>query len=65
MQNQSNCGCSKTRPDYSGVDQLPLAMAYVPWQTFNNTYDRATGLSMGTIFPELCKPFCGKGGACI
>ena len=60
-----NCGCSMPQLDYSGVDMLPLAMAYVPWQTFKETFDCARGLSQGTIFPELCKPFCGKGGACL
>ena len=64
MQNNSNCGCSTKRLDYSGVDMLPLAMAYVPNQVFKETYDYATGLKRGTIFPELWKPFCGKGGAC-
>ena len=42
-----------------------LAMAYVPWQTFHKAYDPATALSLGTVFPELCLPFCGKGGACL
>ena len=46
------------RLDYSGLDQLP-------WQTFHKTYDHATALSLGTVFPELCMPFCGKGGACL
>lgn len=41
---------------------LPLAMAYVPWQTFHNTFEPCKALQMGTIFPELCKPFCGKRG---
>ena len=63
MQNLSTCRNWMTRLDYSGVDQLPLAMTYVPDQTFQKTFDPATGLSRGTIFPELCKPFCGKGGA--
>jgi len=49
--------------DYSGVDHLPLAMAYVPVQTFQKTFDRKTALQHGTVFPELCKPFCGRGGA--
>ncbi|MCI5650222.1 MAG: spore coat associated protein CotJA [Fusicatenibacter sp.] len=38
------------------------AMAYVPMQQFEQTYDLAVGFQMGTLFPELCKPFCGKGG---
>lgn len=48
----------------NGLSGLPLAMAYVPWQSFNNTYEPCKALHTGTIFPELCKPFCGKRGAC-
>jgi len=44
------------------VDMMPLAMAYIPWQTFKSTYDLKQGLSAGTIFPELHKPFYGKRG---
>lgn len=42
--------------------QFPLAMAYVPWQRFGQTYDLSKALCAGTIFPELDKPFCGKRG---
>ena len=41
-----------------------LAMAYVPWQRFGQTYDLSKALCAGTIFPELDKPFCGKRGVC-
>lgn len=44
------------------VDQMPLAMGYIPLQHFEQTYDLYTALRLGTVFPELCKPFCGKGG---
>ncbi|MDO5539437.1 MAG: spore coat associated protein CotJA [Eubacteriales bacterium] len=43
---------------------MPLAMAYVPWQTFHHTFETCKALQVGTIFPELCKPFCGKRGGC-
>lgn len=46
------------------ADGLALAMAYVPWQCYQDTFDLCKGLHMGTIFPELCKPFCGKRGVC-
>lgn len=39
------------------VDQCPLAMAYVPWQYWNNTYELEVGFKRGTIFPELDKPW--------
>jgi len=41
---------------------FPIAMAYVPWQSFHKLYDFHEGLSRGTIFPELDKPFCGRRG---
>lgn len=43
---------------------MPLAMAYVPWQTFSHTFELCKAFQAGTIFPELCKPFCGKRGGC-
>ena len=46
------------------LGQFPLAMAYVPWQRFGQTYDLCKALRVGTIFPELDKPFCGKRGTC-
>lgn len=45
-----------------GFDRMPIAMAYVPWQRFTRTYDPDKALMAGTIFPELNKPFTGKGG---
>ena len=39
---------------------FPIAMAYVPVQSFQTTYDLNRSLEVGTIFPELHKPFCGK-----
>lgn len=43
---------------------IPLTMGYVPDQHWESPYDPGKGLRAGTIFPSLCKPFCGKGGAC-
>lgn len=45
------------------VNGCPLAMAYVPWQFWCNTYEPSVALDRGTIFPELDLPFLG-GGAC-
>ncbi|MBU5460436.1 spore coat associated protein CotJA [Anaerostipes sp. MSJ-23] len=42
---------------------MQVAMQYVPWQQWNQIYCPEEGLSCGTIFPELNKPFYGK-GAC-
>lgn len=61
----SGCGCSD-RVDNTGIythaDHLPLTMAYVPCQQFSTVFDLCKAFPMGTIFPELCKPFCGKRG---
>lgn len=51
--------CKKTRDELRG---MPVAMGYVPWQTFGCTYEPAQGLQAGTIFPELDKPFYGRRG---
>lgn len=40
----------------------PLAMAYVPYQTWGNTYPENVALEKGTIFEELDLPFYGKEG---
>ena len=64
----NECKCSTlSRTNYYSMDvlgQFPIAMAYVPWQRFGQTYDLSKALCAGTIFPELDKPFCGKRGGC-
>lgn len=42
------------------LDELPLAMAYVPFQKLGSTYEQMQALNNGTLFPELCKPFYGN-----
>lgn len=56
----TNCAdaCSRQDP----LHALPIAMAYVPWQTWRQIYEAETGFLKGTIFQELDKPFFGKGG---
>ena len=54
------CAAPQTVKD--GLEGMPLAMAYVPWQKFECTYEPAQGLKAGTIFPELDKPFYGRRG---
>ena len=53
-----------THNSMDSLGQFPIAMAYVPWQRFDQTYDLSKALCVGTIFPELDKPFCGKRGVC-
>lgn len=38
----------------------PVAMAYIPFQQWEEPYDTETALSRGTIFPSLDKPFIGE-----
>lgn len=45
-------------------EDTPLAMAYVPFQSWEKPYDMDAALSRGTIFPSLDKPFIGKGAVC-
>lgn len=44
------------------IENMPIAMSYVPWQTWKNIYSPEQALRVGTIFEELNKPFCGMGG---
>ena len=59
MQDHKPCGC-QDQIDFEGVDRLPKAMAYVPWQEFHQAMPLDKALQVGTIFPDLCKPFCGR-----
>ena len=47
-----------------GITPLPsdpvVAMAYVPFQMPENVYTAEQGISIGTMFQELNKPFEGK-----
>ena len=39
------------------LSKKPLAMAYVPWQTFENVMEGECALRHGTIFEDLVFPF--------
>lgn len=42
-------------------DRFSVGMAYVPWQHMSKIYDNLEEAFMiGTIFPELDKPFTGR-----
>ncbi len=58
-QNMAN-DYDKTHKDQ--LEDLPIAMAYVPWQKWCNLYDAEKGFHRGTIFQELDLPFRGTGG---
>ena len=63
-----NCDCmmpgskSKNAEMYSHLQHLEPAMAYVPCQKFTGIFELPYALSVGTVFPQLCEPFCGKRG---
>ena len=42
------------------IQPVSFAMAYVPLQSWEKTYDPSVGFDRGTIFPELDKPFIVK-----
>ena len=66
--NVENCRCvmpgvkRKNDEMFSHLQHLEPAMAYVPCQEFTENFPLQYALNVGTIFPQLCKPFCGKRG---
>lgn len=42
------------------LEELPLGMAYVPWQTFGTMYPMQQGMHRGTMFPCLDFDFMGR-----
>lgn len=45
------------------IEKFPIGMAYVPWQQLDHIYENLEeAYHVGTIFPELNKPFTGKRG---
>lgn len=42
------------------IDNKSVAMAYVPWQRWQEVYSPERALECGTLFPELYKPFMGR-----
>lgn len=47
----------------TSMTKCPIAMGYVPMQEWSQPLAPCKGLQIGTIFSDLYKPFCGKGGA--
>ncbi|MFA9466004.1 MAG: spore coat associated protein CotJA [Velocimicrobium sp.] len=60
IENTTHNACEVPDP----LHALPLAMAYVPWQTWKNVYDASNGLKKGTIFGELIFPFLFASPVC-
>lgn len=53
--------CNPPAMPYENIDQFPVAMAYVPWQQWQQVYSVETAINRGTIFPDLDKPFIMEG----
>lgn len=49
-------GCDKE----TVLSGLPIAMAYVPWQSYGNIYPLQQALQNGTMFRELDLEFAGR-----
>ena len=52
--------CEYAVEQVSSIDGLPLAMAYVPMQKFENLYEIDSAFCAGTLFKDLDKPFVGR-----
>ena len=55
--------CPNTTPAENRRPKRSLAMGYVPMQVWSQLLPPCKGLQIGTIFADLDKPFCGRGGA--
>ena len=52
-----SCECGFDKPESMFPDNAVLAQSYVPIQQMDKTYIPSVGLKMGTIFPELVRPY--------
>lgn len=56
MYTEQKCNtCGKNTP----VEEMPLTMAYVPWQEWKHLYEIEKGFECGTIFKDLDKKYVG------
>ena len=53
-------GCAEGCDKETVLSGLPIAMAYVPWQRFDNIYPLPQALRNGTMFRELDLEFAGR-----
>ncbi|PHV69633.1 hypothetical protein CS063_14830 [Sporanaerobium hydrogeniformans] len=44
------------------IQELPIAMAYVPWQQWKDLYEPKEAFKRGTLFKQLDLPFYGGKG---
>ena len=66
----SRCSCQAAAAAAMPVECTPdgqpmvVGMAYVPMQVLNTVYEPEEGFCIGTIFPELNKPWLAGGVNC-
>lgn len=54
-------GMANPQTNNNNIEDMPLAMAYIPFQQWRNLYDPSEAFQRGTIFKELDLPFeCAK-----
>lgn len=58
-----DCSCQRESRLQEKLDEFPIGMAYVPWQSWKAVYEIDKALQAGTIFAELDKPFLGRRGS--
>lgn len=62
----SDDNCKESYKPTSPLPKNPVpAMAYIPFQQFNQPYSSQEGFKKGTLFPCLDKPFLGEGGCSL
>lgn len=62
----SDDNCEESYRPTSPLTKNPVpAMAYIPFQQFNQPYSSQEGFKKGTLFPCLDKPFLGEGGCSL
>ena len=53
-------GCADACNKETTLRDWPIAMAYVPWQSYGNLYAQPQALRNGTAFAELNLDFAGR-----
>ena len=61
IMDMENIDCENSIMPNNCIDNMPLAMSYVPMQKWNKAYSNDVALQRGTIFPELDLPFLSRG----
>ena len=60
MGTKLNMGMGEHKYCNTPLKDLPIAMAYVPFQKIENVFSQDEALKSGTLFANLEKPFLGK-----